>query len=104
MKVGIIGCGYVGSTATYAIALKGVASELLLIDVKTKLAQANAEDIMHATPFAEPVHVVAGDYSELNGADVVILACRGGPTPWGRTVTAVGTECTDFRNGHSPRA
>ena len=75
MKLGVIGCGYVGSTAAYAIALKGVASELLLIDINSKMAQAHAEDIMHATPFAEPVHVFAGGYSELKGADVVILAC-----------------------------
>lgn len=75
MKVGIIGCGFVGSTAAYAIALKGVASELLLIDINKKVAQAHAEDIMHATPFAEPVRVFAGDYSELKGAGVVILAC-----------------------------
>ena len=49
MKVGIIGCGYVGSTAAYAITLKGVASELLLIDINSKAAEAHAEDIMRAT-------------------------------------------------------
>ncbi len=75
MKVGIIGCGYVGSTAAYAITLKGVASELLLIDINSKMAQAHAEDIMHATSFGEPVNVYAGNYPELKGADVVILAC-----------------------------
>jgi L-lactate dehydrogenase len=81
MKVGIIGCGYVGSTAAYAITLKGVASELLLIDINTKMAQAHAEDIMHATSFGEPVHIYAGDYSELKGAEVVILACGVAQSP-----------------------
>lgn len=75
MKVGIVGCGFVGSTAAYAIALKGVVSELLLIDIDKKMAQSHAEDIMHATPFGKPVRVSAGDYPELEGAGVVILAC-----------------------------
>jgi L-lactate dehydrogenase len=57
MKVGIVGCGYVGSAAACAITLIGVESELLLIDINSKAAEAHAEDIMHATPFAEPVRV-----------------------------------------------
>jgi L-lactate dehydrogenase len=81
MKVGIVGCGYVGSTAAYAITLKGVASELLLIDINSKMAQAHAEDIMHATSFGEPVHVFAGSYSDLKGAEVVILACGVAQSP-----------------------
>ena len=50
MKTGIIGCGFVDSTAAYAIALQGHASELVLLN--ERLARAHAEDILHATPFA----------------------------------------------------
>lgn len=81
MKVGIVGCGFVGSTAAYAMALWGIASELVLIDLNPKLAQAHAEDILHATPFAEPARVVAGGYSELEAADIVVLACGVGQRP-----------------------
>jgi L-lactate dehydrogenase len=75
MKVGIIGCGAVGSTAAYAMALQGTASEIVLIDLNLKLARAQAEDILHATPFASPVRILAGDYPDLAGAGVVVLAC-----------------------------
>ena len=75
MKVGIIGCGFVGSTAAYAMALSGVASELVLVDINPKLAQAHAEDILHATPFSAAVRIAAGDYPRLEGAKVVVLAC-----------------------------
>lgn len=51
MKAGIVGCGFVGSSAAYAMALQGVASEMVLIDLNTELARAQAEDILHATPF-----------------------------------------------------
>ena len=60
MKVAVIGTGLVGSTAAYAMTLEGVCSELLLVDLDPKLAEAHARDILHATPFARPVRVRAG--------------------------------------------
>jgi L-lactate dehydrogenase len=75
MKIGIIGCGFVGSSSAFAIALVGAATELILIDLNADLAEAHAEDILHATPFSEPVRVAAGDYSTLKGAGLVVLAC-----------------------------
>jgi L-lactate dehydrogenase len=81
MKVGIVGCGFVGSSGAYVMALKGTASEIVLIDLNKKLAQAQAEDLLHATPFSRPVRVVAGDYPQLEGAGIVILACGVGQRP-----------------------
>jgi L-lactate dehydrogenase len=75
MKIGIIGCGFVGSSSAFAITLVGAATELILIDLNPDLAKAHAEDILHATPFSEPVRVAAGDYSTLKGAGLVVLAC-----------------------------
>ncbi len=81
MKAGIVGCGFVGSTAAYTLALRGLVSELVLIDINAKAAKAHAEDILHATPFARAVRVVAGDYRLLEQADVVILCCGVGQRP-----------------------
>ncbi len=81
MKIGIIGCGFVGSSSAFAIALVGAATELILIDLNADLANAHAEDILHATPFSEPVRVAAGDYSTLKGAGLVVLACGVGQKP-----------------------
>lgn len=81
MKVGIVGCGFVGSSAAYAMTLKGTPTEIILVDLNKKLAQAQAEDILHATPFSYPVRVVAGDYPQLEGAGIVILACGVGQRP-----------------------
>ncbi len=43
--------------------------------------RAHAEDILHATPFSQPVRVAAGDYPMLKGADIVVLACGVGQKP-----------------------
>jgi L-lactate dehydrogenase len=75
MKVGIIGAGNVGSTAAYAMVLEGTATEIILIDINRKLAAAQAEDILHATPWSHSVKITAGDYKDLVEAKVVVLAC-----------------------------
>jgi L-lactate dehydrogenase len=74
MKVGIVGAGMVGSTAGYALALTGTASEVVLVDMNRALALAQAQDIAHATPFHSATKVSAGGYDALEGAGVVILA------------------------------
>jgi L-lactate dehydrogenase len=81
MKVGIVGCGFVGSTAAYTMALSGAATKLVLIDLNERLARAHAEDILHATSFAHSVQVIAGGYSDLAGARAVVLACGVGQRP-----------------------
>jgi L-lactate dehydrogenase len=73
MKIGIVGSGLVGSTAAYAIVLRGIAREVVLVDLNQVRAQAEADDILHAVPFAHPVDVHAGDYPGLAGSRVVIL-------------------------------
>ncbi|APR86595.1 L-lactate dehydrogenase [Minicystis rosea] len=74
MKIGVVGAGMVGSTAAYAMTLQGTCSELVLVDLDHKLAVAQASDILHATPFARAVRVAAGDYADLAGAALVIIA------------------------------
>jgi L-lactate dehydrogenase len=74
MKVGIVGAGMVGSSAGYALALMGLASEVVLIDRNEALAIAQAEDIAHAVPFMSSTMVNAGQYRDLEGASVVILS------------------------------
>ncbi len=74
MKIGIVGAGYVGSTAAYAMVMCGVGREIVLVDVKAERAAAEADDIFHAVPFAHPVEVRAGKYEDLQGCRVVVLS------------------------------
>jgi L-lactate dehydrogenase len=46
-----------------------------------KLAQAHADDLLHATPFARAVRVSAGSYEQLDAAQLVVLACGVGQKP-----------------------
>jgi L-lactate dehydrogenase len=73
MKVGIIGSGLVGATAAYAMVMRGVGREIVLVDVNLRRAQAEADDILHAVPFAYPIDVYAGDYPDLKNSQVVVI-------------------------------
>lgn len=72
--MGIIGTGYVGSTTAFAIVLERLVSELVLIDVDKFKAEGEAIDILQATSFTGPVQVYAGDYRDLQGAQIVIIS------------------------------
>ena len=64
----------VGSTSAYALVMSGVGREVVLVDLKRERSEAESNDISHAIPFAHPLVVRAGDYADLVGARVVILA------------------------------
>jgi L-lactate dehydrogenase len=74
MKIGIVGCGMVGSTSAFALVMNGVGREIVLVDVNRARAEAEANDIYHAVPFAHPLTVRAGDYPDLAEARVVVIA------------------------------
>jgi L-lactate dehydrogenase len=74
MKIGIVGCGMVGATSAYALVMSGVGREIVLVDLNRARAEAEANDIYHAVPFAHPLTVRAGDYPDLAGARVVVIA------------------------------
>lgn len=74
MKIGIVGSGFVGSTAAYAMVMNGVGREIVLVDLNKARAKAEADDILHAVPFAHSLRIRAGDYPDLAGCQVVIMS------------------------------
>lgn len=74
MRVGIVGSGLVGSTAAYALVMQGIGREIVMVDLSRQRAEAEANDISHAVPFASPLELRAGDYRDLAGCRVVIIS------------------------------
>ena len=80
-KVGVIGAGFVGATAAYAMMLNGTCSEIVLIDRDEARAKAEAADIAHGAPLAKGVRAYAGDYPDLKGAALVVIAAGSNQKP-----------------------
>ena len=72
-KVTIIGAGSVGSTIAYTMAVNGIATEIVLIDINEAKAMGEALDIRQGVPFCPPVSIYAGSYQDAQGSDVVVL-------------------------------
>jgi L-lactate dehydrogenase len=97
VKVGVVGTGLVGSTAAYAMVMRGVGREIVLVDKNTARAQAEADDIVHAVPFAQPLQVRAGNYSDLVGSKVVILTAGVSQRPGETRLQLLGRNEAIFR-------
>lgn len=74
MQIGIVGSGFVGSTLAYALVMRGVGRRIVLVDKDEARAKAEASDVLHAVPFANPLLVESGDYADLADCKIVVIA------------------------------
>ncbi len=72
-KITIIGSGSVGATISYTLAVMGLASEIVMIDINTEKAIGEALDIRQCLPFCNPCTVNAGSYADAANSDIVII-------------------------------
>ncbi|MBR5479739.1 MAG: L-lactate dehydrogenase [Clostridia bacterium] len=80
-KVAIIGAGFVGSASAYAIALRQVCTELVLIDVAEDKARGEADDIKHGLPFIGQMKVYSGGYECVKDCDVIVVTAGANRKP-----------------------
>lgn len=76
MKVTIVGAGNVGATCADVISYRGIASEVVLLDIKEGFAEGKALDIMQCatnTGFNTKVTGVTNDYSKTANSNVVVI-------------------------------
>lgn len=73
-KVAIIGTGFVGSTFAYTLMMRGIVSEIVLIDIDKKRAEGEAMDLNHGLSFVRPVRIWSGDYVDCENADIIVIS------------------------------
>ncbi len=80
-KVAIIGVGYVGASIAYALALRDVAREIVMIDINHDKTDGEAKDIRHGLPAMGIADLYAGDYSDCADCDLIIITAGRGRKP-----------------------
>jgi L-lactate dehydrogenase len=80
-KVALIGTGFVGSSYAFALLNQGIAHELVLIDMNKDKADGDARDLNHGLAFASPMKIHAGDYSDCQDADLVVITAGANQKP-----------------------
>ena len=76
MKVTIVGAGNVGASCAEYIAIKSIASEVVLLDIKEGFAEGKALDLMQTATtlgFNSRITGVTNDYSTTKDSDVVVI-------------------------------
>ena len=73
-KISIIGAGYVGATTAFALMTGGLASKIVIVDIKKEKAEGEAMDLSHGVSFVPPVDIIAGEYIDTKDSDIVIIA------------------------------
>jgi len=76
MKISVIGAGNVGASVAEYIALKDLAAEVVLLDIKEGFAEGKAMDLNQCATlngFNSHVTGTTGDYSKTAGSTVVVI-------------------------------
>jgi L-lactate dehydrogenase len=72
-KVVVVGAGAVGSTFAFALAQRGLAEEIDLIDASHDFAEGQALDLAHGLPFYPPVQIRVGEVQDYADAQVIVI-------------------------------
>lgn len=80
-KVAIIGAGFVGASTAFALSMKQMANEMVLIDALKDKAAGEAMDINHGLPFVGQMNVHDGDYSDCADCDAIIITAGSNRKP-----------------------
>ena len=72
-KVGVIGLGHVGAHVAYALAVQGIADELVLVDMNEQKVASEVQDLRDAAAYLpHRVTVNPGDFADLGDCDVIV--------------------------------
>ncbi len=74
MKVSVVGVGRVGKAVSFALIIKGLPDQLVLVGRTAQSCIGDAADLRHASCFSHPAIVTSGSIEDTRDSDVVILA------------------------------
>ena len=96
--MGLVGTGLVGSSFAYALMIRGVASDLVLVDANREKAVGEMMDFTHGLSFTRPMKITAGSYEDLAGAQVVVIAAGAGQKPGESRLDLLARNAAVFRD------
>ena len=72
-KITVIGSGNVGATIAYTLTVKGLASEIVMIDINEEKSYGEALDIKQGVCFGKPTNIYSGTYEDAKDSNIVII-------------------------------
>ena len=100
-RIVVVGAGHVGAAFAYAALLRGLATELVLIDTDHARAEGEAMDLNHALPFTPPARIWAGSYADCAGAVATVLTAGVAQKPGETRLDLLRKNAAVFRRDHT---
>jgi len=94
-KVSIIGCGNVGMRFAYALMIRGIAREIVIVDLDRNRLEGEVMDLSHGAPYCSPVEIMAGDFPDIENSDLVVITA-GKKQKSGQTRTELAKDNVDL--------
>lgn len=81
MKISILGMGRVGTAIAFALTYKGIPDELVLVTRNRAVAEAEAQDLTHASAFSPHLMTIRDGSIEDTANSAILIQCVS--VPWG---------------------
>ena len=80
-KVVVVGAGDVGSSFAYALAQRGIAEEIAMIDRNQELMKGQVLDLVHGAQYYPTVKIYNGDKTDYADARVIVITAGAKQNP-----------------------
>ncbi|MFH1283502.1 MAG: L-lactate dehydrogenase [bacterium] len=96
-RISIIGAGNVGIKYAYALAIRGITRQIIIVDNNKKRAEGEVMDLSHGAPYFAPVEIIAGDLEDITGSDLVVITAGAKQLPGQSRTSLVKENAAIFR-------
>lgn len=96
-KVSIIGAGSVGSTFAFALMMRGIAREIVIVDRNDKKAAGECMDLNHGMSFTHPATIRSAGYEGCADSDIVVITAGAKQEPGQTRMDLVQTNVDIFK-------
>ncbi len=101
-KISIIGCGNVGTRFAYALIIRGITREIVMVDINRKRLEGEVMDLSHTAPYTNPVNIISGDYEDITDSDIVVITAGKNQEP-GETRIALANKNVELFRKFIPK-
>lgn len=97
-RIAVIGTGMVGSSFAYAAMIKGLAAEIVLVDVSEDREMGEVMDLSHGLIGTETGNVVGGDFKDCRNVDILVITAGAAQKPGQTRLDLVSTNIAILRS------
>ena len=97
-KVGIIGCGAVGSSIAFRFLQQGLFSEMVLLDANQAKAEGEAMDLSDGLPYGAAMSISAGSYDDLADCALLVITAGANQKPGETRLDLIGKNTAILRS------